>query len=218
MKKYSLIFWFSLPLLLVATAAFILMYGSSLIFHVFSPIDNEMGALFSNYSMSLGLSVAMCNVVLCTFQDRKISLLPTSPLNKYLFAVCLALLVLVLGLFASILVEMIVRVVGIFYATKGQIAIGAFVRYLFQNPVLITIEVLAISWAFWVKALVRRMGYALMISMCVLMAFLLIQIFKPISYSFTISVCCVVLAVIFFVSGYFIYKRWQIANNGFLMI
>lgn len=157
----------------------------------------------------------MPGTFLCS--SEAFQLLPASHFNKFGGVFLTVLFLTCINLVMSIASEIVyVHSVG----GKTDICMGGFILFLIHHVYYLAFGLLLISLSFFSDSFFRNAG------MRILFKFILIVPFFPVCThldrhpisSVVFSIASVVLSAIILCVAYRFYRRWQFANNGFLMI
>jgi hypothetical protein len=147
------------------------------------------------------------------------ALLPMSLLHKYMVVLMLALLTSVSIALTSLLLEMIINLLITSSSLGIEIEVGGILTFFVQNRIFLLI-LAEMSIGLFVGFLIRKTPLALFITVIPL-SFLNSFYFaygKPMYVPMSESIICIFVAIAFLILGYQVFKRWQLANNGVLMI
>ncbi len=154
-------------------------------------------------------------------------LLPVSMLNKYMIIVISALVMFLSAMLVSLPLEMIGNLLTTSYSPDRQIVIGGMIKYFGQSGI-INVLLAELSLGLFSGLLFRNnfgafiplffvsgvIGYVFGSYIAVLHG----GTFHVLSVPMSVSVICLFLTIAFLILGYQVFKRWQLANNGVLMI
>jgi len=177
----------------------------------------------SVYNMTEGLSP----------EKYMISLLPISPLKKYMSLVIATLTLYLSALLMSLPLEIIGSMLTATYSPDTPIEIGGMLNH-FAHDGIFTLLLAGASASLFCSVLFRRISHASTAIMavsipaggylgCTLghnMAYTQGkgQYDLPESLLMTENAICIFATIAFIISGYYIFKRWQVANNGILNV
>lgn len=154
-------------------------------------------------------------------------LLPISMLNKYMIIVMSALFMFLSAMLVSLPLEMIGSLLTTSYSPDRQIAVGGMIKY-FGHSGIINVLLAELSLGLF-SGLLFRNNYGAAMPLLIFssvigyvygsyMAVLHGGTFHILSVPMSVSIICLFLTIAFLILGYQVFKRWQLANNGLLMI
>ena len=160
-----------------------------------------------------------------SLENYMISLLPISPLKKYVIIVMSALIPCLSVILTSLPLEIIGSVLTATYSPGTPIEIGGLISFLARNGIF-TLLLVVISIGVFCSILFRGINKASTAIAIICLPFcgywLYIHGLPPYDLHEAITISDNVInlfaTIIFLTSGYYIFKRWQIANDGVLMI
>ena len=171
-----------------------------------------------------GISVCapkmMCNPqVKSPRGNYMLSLLPMSLFQKYVIILLTVLFLCFSLILISLPVEMIGSVLTAIYTPDRQIEIGGVVRFLAHNGIF-PLVLAEMSFGVFCGVLFRKLFGPIFVAIMPI-SFLNSFCFaygKPMFVPMTESIICLFVTIVFLILNYQLFKRWQIANNGLLMI
>lgn len=147
-----------------------------------------------------------------------LSLLPMSLFQKYIMILLLALFMCISTILMSLPVEMIGCVLTSIYTPDRQIEIGGVVRSFAQNGIF-PLLLAEMSAGIFTGLLFRKIiGFLVIILLVSFLNSFYFAYGKPMYVPMMEGIICIFVTIAFLISGYYIFKRWQVANNGILMI
>ena len=148
-----------------------------------------------------------------------ICMLPTSPLRKYLMALGSVVCVAVGCLLYSMLIEYIGSILTVDFSAKMQIEVGGYIGYIYKETRYFTLLFILIGINMILASLIKKKAVCYGCSLVIGYIFHVIVIFLERCATSSAQHCLFgVSAIVLFTIGYQIYKRWQPANSGILMI
>lgn len=147
-----------------------------------------------------------------------LSLLPMSLFQKYVIILLLTLFMCISTILMSLPIEMIGCVLTSICTPDRQIEIGGVVRSFAQNGIF-PLLLAEMSAGIFTGLLFRKIiGFLVIILLVSFLNSFYFAYGKPMYVPMTESIICIFATIVFLISGYYIFKRWQVANNGVLMI
>ena len=147
------------------------------------------------------------------------ALLPMSLLHKYMIVLFFTIFGSTLIVLISLPLEIIGNMLTTTYSPDKEIEVGGILKFFVQNRIFLLI-LAEMSIGLFVGFLIRKIPLALFITVIPL-SFLNSFYFaygKPMYVSMSESIICIFATIVFLILGYQVFKRWQLANNGPLMI
>lgn len=229
MNKYKLFFRLSKEWLKVVVIFGVIFISGIYLMFVF--VDNPNFFITSAYSsMAMmicgtltGISVfapkMMCNPQVTSPRGNyMLSLLPMSLFQKYVIILLTVLFMCFSLILISLPVEMIGSVLTAIYTPDRQIEIGGVMRYFALNGIL-PLVLAEMSAGVFCGVLFRKIiGFFVAIMPISFLNSFCFAYGKPMCVSMTESIICLLATIVFLILNYQLFKRWQIANNGLLMI
>lgn len=229
MNKYRLFFELSKEWLKVVVIFGVIYIGG--LYAMFVLVDNPNFFITSAYSsMAMMICAALTGVgvmapkMMCNPQvtsprgNYMLSLLPMSLFQKYVIILLTVLFMCFSLILISLLVEMIGSVLTAIYTPDRQIEIGGVMRYFALNGIL-PLVLAEMSFGVFCGVLFRKnLGFFVAIITISFLNSFCFAYGKPMCVSMTESIICLFATIGFLLLGYQIFKRWQVANNGLLMI
>ena len=230
MNKYKLFFRLAKEWLKVVWILGVIYIGG--LYAMFVLVDNPNFFITSAYSsMAMmicgaftGISVIapkmMCNPqVKSPRGNYMLSLLPMSLFLKYVIILLTVLFLCFSLILISLPVEMIGSMLTAIYTPDRQIEIGGVVRFLAHNGIF-PLVLAEMSFGVFCGVLFRKYIGPIFVAIMPI-SFLNSFCFaygKPMFVPMTESIICLFVTIVFLILNYQLFKRWQIANNGLLMI
>ena len=229
MNKNRLFFELSKEWLKVVVIFGVIYIGG--LYAMFVLVDNPNFFITSAYSsMAMMICAALTGVgvmapkMMCNPQvtsprgNYMLSLLPMSLFQKYVIILLTVLFMCFSLILISLLVEMIGSMLTAIYTPDRQIEIGGVMRYFALNGIL-PLVLAEMSFGVFCGVLFRKtLGFFVAIITISFLNSFCFAYGKPMCVSMTESTICLFATIGFLLLGYQIFKRWQIANNGLLMI
>lgn len=201
------------------------------IYLMFVFVDNPNFFITSAYSSMAMMICAALTVVgvmapkmMCNPQvtsprgNYMLSLLPMSLFQKYVIILLTVLFMCFSLILISLPVEMIGSVLTAIYTPDRQIEIGGVMRYFALNGIL-PLVLAEMSFGVFCGVLFRKIiGFFVAIMPISFLNSFCFAYGKPMCVSMTESIICLFVTIFFLILNYQLFKRWQIANNGLLMI
>lgn len=229
MNKYKLFFRLSKEWLKVVVIFGVIFISGIYLMFVF--VDNPNFFITSAYSsMAMmicgtltGISVfapkMMCNPqVKSPRGNYMLSLLPMSLFQKYVIILLTVLFMCFTLILISLPVEMIGSVLAAIYTPDRQIEIGGVVRFFAHNGIFPLILAEMSAGVFCGVLFRKTLGFFVAIITISFLNSFCFAYGKPMCVSMTESIICLFVTIVFLILNYQLFKRWQIANNGLLMI
>ena len=201
------------------------------IYLMFVFVDNPNFFITSAYSsMAMmicgtltGISVfapkMMCNPqVKSPRGNYMLSLLPMSLFQKYVIILLTVLFLCFSLILISLPVEMIGSVLAAIYFPDRQIEIGGVMRHFAQNGIFPLILAEMSAGVFCGVLFRKTLGFFVAIMPISFLNSFCFAYGKPMFVPMTESIICLLATIVFLILNYQLFKRWQIANNGLLMI
>lgn len=178
-------------------------------------VNNSNTFAFYDMFITYFLIASVVSTVAAELRSLTNHLLPASLLRKYATALGMIIIFIVSCLLFSMVVESIGLILTAGSPEAKHFAIGGYIRYVSDTTNGFSFLALFLALAMLVATLVKNKDILMAINfgLCGIVIAL-----RAIGFS---SVLCSVawcLAIIVFIASYQIYKRWQPANSGFLMI
>ena len=229
MNKYRLFFELSKEWLKVVVIFGVIFISGIYLMFVF--VDNPNFFITSAYSsMAMmicgtltGISVfapkMMCNPqVKSPRGNYMLSLLPMSLFQKYVIILLTVLFLCFSLILISLPVEIIGSVLTAIYTPDRQIEIGGVMRFFAHNGIF-PLLLAEMSVGVFCGVLFRKnIGFFVAIIAIPFLNSFYFAYGKPMCVSMTESIICLFVTIVFLILNYQLFKRWQIANNGLLMI
>lgn len=227
MNKYNLIFKLAKEWLKIVLIFGVIYIGG--LYAMFVLVDDPKFIVTNAYSsmaMMTSASLAGVGVIAPKMMDNPkvknprgnfmLSLLPMSLFQKYMIILLAVLFMCISMSLMSLPVEMIGSVLTAIYTPDRQI--GGVLRYFAQNGIF-PLVLAEMSAGIFTGMLFRKfIGlFVIIIPVSFLNSFYFAY-GKPMYVPMTESIICIFATIVFLISGYYIFKRWQVANNGILMI
>lgn len=201
------------------------------IYLMFVFVDNPNIFITSAYSsMAMMICAALTGVsvmapkMMCNPQVKSprgnymLSLLPMSLFQKYVIILLTVLFLCFSLILISLPVEMIGSMLTAIYTPDRQIEIGGVMRYFVLNG-LFPLLLAEMSVGVFCGVLFRKnIGFFVAIIAIPFLNSFYFAYGKPMCVSMTESIICLFVTIVFLILNYQLFKRWQIANNGLLMI
>ncbi len=161
----------------------------------------------------------MCNPQVTSPRGNyMLSLLPMSLFQKYVIILLTVLFLCFSLILISLPVEMIGSMLTAIYTPDRQIEIGGVVRFLAHNGIF-PLVLAEMSVGVFCGVLFRKnIGFFVAIIAIPFLNSFYFAYGKPMCVSMTESIICLFVTIVFLILNYQLFKRWQIANNGLLMI
>ncbi len=230
MNKYKLFFRLAKEWLKVVWIFGVIYIGG--LYAMFVLVDNPNFFITSAYSsMAMmicgaftGISVIapkmMCNPhVKSPRGNYMLSLLPISLFQKYVIILLTVLFMCISTILMSLPIEMIGSMLTAIYTPDRQIEIGGVVRFFGHNGIF-PLVLAEMSAGVFCGVLFRKLFGSFFVAIMPI-SFLNSFCFaygKPMCVSMTESIICLFVTIVFLILNYQLFKRWQIANDGLLMI
>lgn len=229
MNKYRLFFELSKEWLKVVVIFGVIYIGG--LYAMIVLVDNPNFIITSAYSsMAImicttftGISV-MAPKMMCNPQVKSprgnfmLSLLPMSLFQKYVIILLTVLFLCFSFILISLLIEMIGSMLTAIYTPDRQIEIGGFVRFLAHNGIFPLVLAEMSAGVFCGVLFRKTLGFFVAIITISFLNSFCFAYGKPMCVSMTESIICLFVTIVFLILNYQLFKRWQIANNGLLMI
>ena len=229
MNKYKLFFRLAKDWLKVVWILGVIYIGG--LYAMFVLVDNPNFFITSAYSsMAMmicgaftGISVIapkmMCNPqVKSPRGNYMLSLLPISLFQKYVIILLTVLFMCISTILMSLPIEMIGSMLTAIYTPDRQIEIGGVVRFFAHNGIF-PLVLAEMSVGVFCGVLFRKnIGFFVAIIAIPFLNSFYFAYGKPMCVSMTESIICLFVTIVFLILNYQLFKRWQIANNGLLMI
>ena len=201
------------------------------IYLMFVFVDNPNIFITSAYSsMAMMICAALTGAsvmapkMMCNPQVKSprgnymLSLLPMSLFQKYVIILLTVLFLCFSLILISLPVEMIGSVLTAIYIPDRHIEIGGVVRFLAHNGIF-PLVLAEMSFGVFCGVLFRKnIGFFVAIIAIPFLNSFYFAYGKPMCVSMTESIICLFVTIVFLILNYQLFKRWQIANNGLLMI
>ena len=225
MNKYKLFFELSKEWLKVVVIFGVIYIGG--LYAMFVLVDNPNFFITSAYSsMAMmicgaftGISVIapkmMCNPQVKSPRGNYM----VSLFQKYVIILLTVLFLCFSFILISLLIEMIGSMLTAIYTPDRQIEIGGVVRFLAHNGIF-PLVLAEMSFGVFCGVLFRKLFGPIFVAIMPI-SFLNSFCFaygKPMFVPMTESIICLFVTIVFLILNYQLFKRWQIANNGLLMI
>jgi len=201
------------------------------IYLMFVFVDNPNFFITSAYSsMAMMICAALTCVgvmapkMMCNPQvtsprgNYMLSLLPMSLFQKYVIILLTVLFMCFSLILISLPVEMIGSVLTAIYTPDRQIEIGGVMRYFALNGILPLVLAEMSAGVFCGVLFRKTIGFFVAIMPISFLNSFCFAYGKPMCVSMTESIICLFVTIVFLILNYQLFKRWQIANNGLLMI
>lgn len=230
MNKYRLFFELSKEWLKVVVIFGVIYIGG--LYAMIVLVDNPNFCITSAYSsMAIMICTAFTGIsviapkMMCNPQvnpprgNFMLSLLPMSLFQKYVIILLTVLFLCFSFILISLLIEMIGSMLTAIYTPDRQIEIGGVVRFLAHNGIF-PLVLAEMSFGVFCGVLFRKYIGPMFVAIMPI-SFLNSFCFaygKPMCVSMTESIICLFVTIVFLILNYQLFKRWQIANNGLLMI
>ena len=161
----------------------------------------------------------MCNPQVTSPRGNcMLSLLPMSLFQKYVIILLTVLFLCFSLILISLPVEMIGSVLTAIYIPDRHIEIGGVVRFFAHNGIF-PLVLAEMSFGVFCGVLFRKnIGFFVAIIAIPFLNSFYFAYGKPMCVSMTESIICLFVTIVFLILNYQLFKRWQIANNGLLMI
>ena len=161
----------------------------------------------------------MCNPQVTSPRGNyMLSLLPMSLFQKYVIILLTVLFLCFSLILISLPVEMIGSVLTAIYIPDRHIEIGGVVRFFAHNGIF-PLLLAEMSVGVFCGVLFRKnIGFFVAIIAIPFLNSFYFAYGKPMCVSMTESIICLFVTIVFLILNYQLFKRWQIANNGLLMI
>jgi hypothetical protein len=189
------------------------------------PVTNVYSSMaMTTCGVAMGSSIVspkiLCNPdIKPAKRSYMMALLPISLLHKYMIVLILALLASAFIVLISLPLEIIGNMLTTTYSPNIEIEVGGILKFFVQNRIFLLI-LAEMGIGLFVGFLIRKTPLALFITVIPL-SFLNSFYFaygKPMYVPMSESIICIFVAIAFLILGYQVFKRWQLANNGVLMI
>ena len=201
------------------------------IYLMFVFVDNPNIFITSAYSsMAMMICAALTGAsvmapkMMCNPQVKSprgnfmLSLLPMSLFQKYVIILLTVLFLCFSLILISLPVEMIGSVLTAIYIPDRHIEIGGVVRFFAHNGIF-PLLLAEMSVGVFCGVLFRKnIGFFVAIIAIPFLNSFYFAYGKPMCVSMTESIICLFVTIVFLILNYQLFKRWQIANNGLLMI
>lgn len=230
MNKYRLFFELSKEWLKVVVIFGVIYIGG--LYAMIVLVDNPNFCITSAYSsMAIMICTAFTGIsvmapkMMCNPQVKSprgnfmLSLLPMSLFQKYVIILLTVLFLCFSFILISLLIEMIGSMLTAIYTPDRQIEIGGVVRFLAHNGIF-PLVLAEMSFGVFCGVLFRKYIGPIFVAIMPI-SFLNSFCFaygKPMFVPMTESIICLFVTIVFLILNYQLFKRWQIANNGLLMI
>ena len=146
-------------------------------------------------------------------------LLPAPPLRKYLMALGSIVCVTVGCLLFSMAIEYIGSILTVDFPVDKQIEVGGYIGYIYKETRYFTLLFILIGVNMILASLIKKKGVCYGCSLVIGYIFHLTIIYLERCETTSAQHCLFgICAIVLFTIGYQIYKRWQPANSGLLMI
>ena len=229
MNKYRLFFELSKEWLKVVVIFGVIFISGIYLMFVF--VDNPNFFITSAYSsMAMMICAALTGVgvmapkMMCNPQVKSprgnfmLSLLPMSLFQKYVIILLTVLFMCFSLILISLPVEMIGSVLTAIYTPDRQIEIGGVMRYFALNGILPLVLAEMSAGVFCGVLFRKTIGFFVAIMPISFLNSFCFAYGKPMFVPMTESIICLFVTIVFLILNYQLFKRWQIANNGLLMI
>ena len=229
MNKYKLFFRLSKEWLKIVVIFGVIFISGIYLMFVF--VDNPnifITSAYSSMAMMIcgtltGISVfapkMMCNPqVKSPRGNYMLSLLPMSLFQKYVIILLTVLFLCFSLILISLPVEMIGSVLTAIYFPDRHIEIGGVVRFLAHNGIFPLVLAEMSAGVFCGVLFRKNIGFFVAIIAIPFLNSFYFAYGKPMCVSMTESIICLFVTIVFLILNYQLFKRWQIANNGLLMI
>ena len=201
------------------------------IYLMFVFVDNPNIFITSAYSsMAMMICAALTGVsvmapkMMCNPQVKSprgnymLSLLPMSLFQKYVIILLTVLFLCFSLILISLPVEIIGSVLTAIYIPDRHIEIGGVVRFFAHNGIF-PLLLAEMSVGVFCGVLFRKnIGFFVAIIAIPFLNSFYFAYGKPMFVPMTESIICLFATIVFLILNYQLFKRWQIANNGLLMI
>lgn len=229
MNKYNLFFELIKEWLKIVVIFGVIFISGIYLMFVF--VDNPNIFITSAYSsMAMMVCAALTGVsvmapkMMCNPQVKSprgnymLSLLPMSLFQKYVIILLTVLFLCFSLILISLPVEMIGSVLTAIYIPDRHIEIGGVVRFFAHNGIF-PLLLAEMSVGVFCGVLFRKnIGFFVAIIAIPFLNSFYFAYGKPMCVSMTESIICLFVTIVFLILNYQLFKRWQIANNGLLMI
>ena len=229
MNKYRLFFELSKEWLKVVVIFGVIFISGIYLMFVF--VDNPNIFITSAYSsMAMMICAALTGAsvmapkMMCNPQVKSprgnymLSLLPISLFQKYVIILLTVLFRCISTILMSLPIEMIGSMLTAIYTPDRQIEIGGVVRFFAHNG-LFPLVLAEMSAGVFCGVLFRKIiGLFVAIMPISFLNSFCFAYGKPMCVPMTESIICLFVTIVFLILNYQLFKRWQIANNGLLMI
>ena len=201
------------------------------IYLMFVFVDNPNIFITSAYSsMAMMICAALTGIsvfapkMMCNPQVKSprgnymLSLLPMSLFQKYVIILLTVLFMCFSLILISLPVEIIGSVLTAIYIPDRHIEIGGVMRFFAHNGIF-PLLLAEMSVGVFCGVLFRKnIGFFVAIIAIPFLNSFYFAYGKPMCVSMTESIICLFVTIVFLILNYQLFKRWQIANNGLLMI